>query len=140
VSTGYHTSWRIPEEHRADPAYVEAGAAIAVGQAVYDRRTALGLDHDALAERTGLSAEVSTASKVGAPRPLSPISVNRFAAFPAVVRSGSIASAWFGGDDGAMAGDLELFADDGYLSRLELYSVLDAPITAWPAPALLRLG
>lgn len=57
MSTGYHTSWRIPEEHRADPAYVEAGAAIALGQAVYDRRTALGLDHNALAERTGLSVE-----------------------------------------------------------------------------------
>ena len=60
MSTGYHhTSWRVPAEHRADPAYVEAGAAIALGQAVYDRRTALRLDQKALAERAGLSlAEV----------------------------------------------------------------------------------
>ncbi|MCQ6251204.1 XRE family transcriptional regulator [Streptomyces malaysiensis] len=57
VSRGYHTSWAIPEEHRADPAYVEAGAAIALGQAVYDRRMSLGIDQASLAERTGLSTE-----------------------------------------------------------------------------------
>lgn len=39
------------------PAYVEAGAAIALGQAVYDRRTSLGIDQVSLAERTGLSAK-----------------------------------------------------------------------------------
>ncbi|MEV1010421.1 helix-turn-helix transcriptional regulator [Streptomyces sp. NPDC049881] len=57
MSAGYHTSWTIPEAHRVDPAYVEAGAAIALGQAVYDRRIALGLDHATLAERTGLSLD-----------------------------------------------------------------------------------
>ncbi|MGW6773772.1 helix-turn-helix domain-containing protein [Streptomyces sp. NPDC055037] len=57
MSAGYHTSWTIPEEHRADPAYVEAGAAIALGQAVHDRRTALGIDQAALAERTDLSVK-----------------------------------------------------------------------------------
>ncbi|KAK1181732.1 helix-turn-helix transcriptional regulator [Streptomyces sp. NBS 14/10] len=57
MSRAYHTSWTIPEEHRADPAYVEAGAAIALGQAVYDRRTALGIDQASLAERTGLSTD-----------------------------------------------------------------------------------
>ncbi|WP_240796338.1 helix-turn-helix domain-containing protein [Streptomyces sp. RFCAC02] len=55
MSTGYHTSWMIPDEHRADPAYIEAGAAIALGQAVYDRRTALGIDRAVLAGRTGLT-------------------------------------------------------------------------------------
>jgi hypothetical protein len=57
VSVGYHTSWTVPEEHRADPAYVEAGAAIALGQAVYDRRTALGLDQASLARRAGLTTD-----------------------------------------------------------------------------------
>ncbi|MDN3058417.1 helix-turn-helix domain-containing protein [Streptomyces sp. SRF1] len=57
MNRGYHTSWTIPEEHRADAAYVEAGAAIALGQAVYDRRTSLGIDQASLAERTGLSTE-----------------------------------------------------------------------------------
>ncbi len=52
---GYHGSWRIPDEHRADPAYVEAGAAVALGQAVYDRRTQLGLSPAELAVRAGLS-------------------------------------------------------------------------------------
>ncbi|MDH6110748.1 transcriptional regulator with XRE-family HTH domain [Kitasatospora sp. MAP12-15] len=59
MSRGYHTQWRISAEHRADPAYVEAAAAVALGQAVYDRRTALGLSEQEVAARTGLStAEV----------------------------------------------------------------------------------
>lgn len=62
MSTGYTTSWTIPEEHRADPAYIEAGAAIALGQAVHDRRTALGISQ---AERTGLhNSELPTRSPV----------------------------------------------------------------------------
>lgn len=55
MSRGYHSSWKIPDEHRADSAYVEAGAAIALGQAVYDRRTALGLSQVELAYRAGLA-------------------------------------------------------------------------------------
>ncbi|MGY1452536.1 helix-turn-helix domain-containing protein [Streptomyces sp. SS8] len=50
---GYRTRWPVPDEHRADPAYVEAGAAIAPGQAVYDRRTALGFTQGQLAHRAG---------------------------------------------------------------------------------------
>ncbi|MEU1805522.1 helix-turn-helix domain-containing protein [Streptomyces sp. NPDC019937] len=57
MSGGYHTSWTVPEEHRADPAYVGAGAPIALGQAVYDRRTALGISQALLAERTGLTVD-----------------------------------------------------------------------------------
>ncbi|MCM2578947.1 helix-turn-helix domain-containing protein [Streptomyces meridianus] len=55
MTQGYHSTWRIPEEHRADPAYVEAGDAIALGQAVHDRRTALELTQQQLAENSGLS-------------------------------------------------------------------------------------
>ncbi|MEU2395362.1 helix-turn-helix domain-containing protein [Streptomyces sp. NPDC007369] len=55
MSKGYHTRWVIPDEHRASAAYVEAGAAIALGQAVYDRRTVLGLTQHQLAEQAGLS-------------------------------------------------------------------------------------
>lgn len=43
---GYHTKWQVPEEHRESAEYVEAGARIAVGQAVYDRRTAFGNQPD----------------------------------------------------------------------------------------------
>ncbi|MGO4754726.1 hypothetical protein AB4212_40020 [Streptomyces sp. 2MCAF27] len=53
MSRGYHTSWTIPEEHRVDPAYIEAGAAIALGQAVYNRRTALGICQASLARADG---------------------------------------------------------------------------------------
>ncbi|MDG4862901.1 helix-turn-helix transcriptional regulator [Streptomyces sp. T-3] len=53
MSKGCHTRWDTPDEHRADPAYIEAGAAIALGQAVYDHRTSLGLTQADLAERLG---------------------------------------------------------------------------------------
>ncbi|MBO3674999.1 helix-turn-helix domain-containing protein [Streptomyces sp. NEAU-YJ-81] len=36
---------------------MDAGAAIVLGQAVYDRRTSLGIDQASLAERTGQSAQ-----------------------------------------------------------------------------------
>lgn len=55
MSKGYHSKWDIPDAHRADPEYIAAGAAIALGQAVYGRRTALGLSQHQLAERAGLS-------------------------------------------------------------------------------------
>ncbi len=73
MSTGRHTSWRIPEEHRADPAYVEAGAAIALGQAVYDRRMALGIDQLALAERTGLTIDEIDRIEGGGTSPTLPL-------------------------------------------------------------------
>jgi hypothetical protein len=49
VVKGYHTKWQVPEEHRASAEYIEAGARITLGQAVYDRRTALGKRISALA-------------------------------------------------------------------------------------------
>jgi transcriptional regulator with XRE-family HTH domain len=73
VSAGYHTSWKVPEEHRADPAYIEAGAAIALGQAVYDRRTSLSLDQSALARRTGLAIEDIQRIEGGATAPSLPL-------------------------------------------------------------------
>ncbi|CAM5679305.1 MULTISPECIES: helix-turn-helix domain-containing protein [Streptomyces] len=57
MSRGYHTRWEVPDEHRADPAYVEASAAIALGQAVFDARGALGMSVGELALRAGLGAE-----------------------------------------------------------------------------------
>lgn len=73
MSRGYHTSWTIPEEHRADPAYVEAGAAIALGQAVYDRRTALGISQALLAERTGLTMDEIDRLEGGGTAPALPL-------------------------------------------------------------------
>ncbi|MET9964060.1 helix-turn-helix domain-containing protein [Streptomyces sp. NPDC006326] len=55
MTKGYHTRWDVPEAHRASPAYIEAGAAIALGQAVYDRRMALDLSPSEVAQLAGLS-------------------------------------------------------------------------------------
>ncbi|WP_455356099.1 helix-turn-helix domain-containing protein [Streptomyces sp. SYSU K217416] len=67
MSQGYHTQWKIPDEHRADPAYIEAGAAIALGQAVYDFRAALGISEAELARRAGLAeAEIEQIEGGGA--------------------------------------------------------------------------
>ncbi len=57
MSSGYHTSWKIPPEHREDPAYWAAGRRMDFAQAVYDRRSALGWDSAELARRAGLTEQ-----------------------------------------------------------------------------------
>ncbi|MEV0609286.1 helix-turn-helix domain-containing protein [Polymorphospora rubra] len=56
-----HARWNtrrtrlLGEPVEETPAYVEAGYAFALGQAVYDRRTALGLSQAELARRAGMT-------------------------------------------------------------------------------------
>jgi ribosome-binding protein aMBF1 (putative translation factor) len=57
-----HAQWRTRRARRLagevveeSPGYVEAGYALALGQAVYDRRTALGLTQAELAARAGMT-------------------------------------------------------------------------------------
>lgn len=57
MSSGYHTSWHVPLEHREDPAYRAAGRRMDFAQAVYDRRSALGWSTAELARRAHLSEE-----------------------------------------------------------------------------------
>ncbi len=38
----YRTRWTAPEEHRESAEYTEAGQRMALAEAVYNRRTALG--------------------------------------------------------------------------------------------------
>lgn len=57
MSGGYHTSWKVPPEHREDPAYRAAGRRMDFAQAVYDRRSALGWTTAELARRAELSEE-----------------------------------------------------------------------------------
>ena len=57
MSSGYHTSWKVPPEHREDPAYRAAGRRMDFAQAVYDRRSALGWSSTELAQRAGLTVE-----------------------------------------------------------------------------------
>lgn len=55
MSSGYHTSWKVPPEHREDPEYRAAGRRMDFAQAVYDRRSALGWSAAELSLRSGLS-------------------------------------------------------------------------------------
>ncbi|MEV6973040.1 helix-turn-helix transcriptional regulator [Kitasatospora sp. NPDC093806] len=57
-----HSQWKtrrtrklLGEPVAESPAYVEAGHAFALGQAVYDRRTELGISQTELARRAGMT-------------------------------------------------------------------------------------
>ena len=57
-----HSQWKTRRTKRLlgetvaeSPAYVEAGHALALGQAVYDRRVALGVSQAELARRAGMT-------------------------------------------------------------------------------------
>ncbi|GAA0957117.1 helix-turn-helix transcriptional regulator [Actinocorallia libanotica] len=57
-----HSQWKTRRTRRLlgetveeSPAYIEAGHALALGQAVYDRRTALGISQAELARRAGMT-------------------------------------------------------------------------------------
>jgi transcriptional regulator with XRE-family HTH domain len=70
---GYHTRWNIPDADRESAEYIEAGARIALGQAVYDRRTALGLSQAELASRAGTTQTVISRLEGGAVTPTLPL-------------------------------------------------------------------
>ncbi len=70
---GYHTRWDIPDEHRESAEYIEAGARIALGQAVYDRRTALGLSQAEVASRAGTTQTVISRLEGGSVTPTLPL-------------------------------------------------------------------
>jgi transcriptional regulator with XRE-family HTH domain len=70
---GYHSRWEVPDEHRESAEYIEAGARIALGQAVYDRRIALGLSQSELARRAGTTQTVFSGLEGGAVTPTLPL-------------------------------------------------------------------
>jgi transcriptional regulator with XRE-family HTH domain len=69
VTTGYHTRWVIPDEHREHPDYIAAGKRIAFGQAVYDCRARLGLSETDLAAHAGLDVDQVEAIETGGVEP-----------------------------------------------------------------------
>ncbi|MFI1378316.1 helix-turn-helix domain-containing protein [Embleya sp. NPDC020886] len=72
---GGHARWERDAER--DPAqqaaYDAAGAAFALGQAVYDRRTELGLSQTALAERAGMHQAAISRVEGGGTMPTPPV-------------------------------------------------------------------
>jgi transcriptional regulator with XRE-family HTH domain len=70
---GYHTKWQVPDAHRESAEYIEAGARIALGQAVYDRRIALGISQTELARRAGTTQTVISRLEGGAVTPTLPL-------------------------------------------------------------------
>jgi transcriptional regulator with XRE-family HTH domain len=70
---GYHTKGTIPDDHRESAEYIEAGTRIALGQAVYDRRTALGMSQAELATRAGTTQTVISRLEGGAVTPTLPL-------------------------------------------------------------------
>ena len=70
---GYHTKWTVLDEHRESAEYIEAGARIALGQAVYDRRIALGISQSELARRAGTTQTVISRLEGGAVTPTLPL-------------------------------------------------------------------
>ncbi|MFE6054184.1 helix-turn-helix domain-containing protein [Kitasatospora sp. NPDC056446] len=57
MSSGYHTRWIVPPEHRESEEYRAAGRRMALAEAVYARRSALGWTLAELAARAGLDEE-----------------------------------------------------------------------------------
>ncbi|MCU1647910.1 MAG: hypothetical protein JWN03_8185 [Nocardia sp.] len=55
MNRSHHSRWKIPDEHRADPEYIAAADAFALAQAVYNRRTALGITQTELARRASMT-------------------------------------------------------------------------------------
>nr|MDT0659122.1 helix-turn-helix domain-containing protein [Micromonospora sp. DSM 115978] len=70
---GHHTEWTVPDAHRESPEYIEAGARIALGQAVHDRRIVLGLSQAELAARAGTTQTVISRLEGGAITPTFPL-------------------------------------------------------------------
>lgn len=53
----YHTRWVRPDFSEDDPERIAIREALALGKALYDRRTELGLTIEEVAERVGMSAD-----------------------------------------------------------------------------------
>ncbi|HET6355818.1 hypothetical protein [Streptomyces sp.] len=66
MGSGYHTSWKVPSEHREDPAYRAAGRRMDFAQAVFDRRSGLGWSTEELARRAVMTeADIESIEESG---------------------------------------------------------------------------
>ena len=85
-----HSQWKtrrtkklLGEAVEESPAYVEAGYALALGQAVHDRRTALGRSQTELARRAGMTQPQISTIEGGDSTPSLPLLTRRAKALDA---------------------------------------------------------
>ncbi|GAA1513315.1 hypothetical protein GCM10009677_52980 [Sphaerisporangium rubeum] len=95
---GYHTRWVRTEDSGEDPERIAIREALAFGKALYDRRTALGLSVESLAERAGMTVDEIECIEEGGTSPTVPLLRRLAAALDADVRMTSghdVGSLWF---------------------------------------------
>ncbi|MFJ2191011.1 helix-turn-helix domain-containing protein [Kitasatospora sp. NPDC087861] len=86
MSSGYHTRWVVPPEHRESEEYRAAGRRMALAEAVYARRSAPGWTPAELAERAGPDEETVESIEESGVDPTLPLIERLAAAFDSVVR------------------------------------------------------
>jgi ribosome-binding protein aMBF1 (putative translation factor) len=73
ATPGGHARWERTGAARHADAYAEAAAALALGQLVYDRRTALGITQAELAARAGMTQPQLSRLESGGATPTVPL-------------------------------------------------------------------
>lgn len=87
--TGYHTRWVLPDPDAADPERTAIREALALGKAVYDRRTAMGISVAELALRAAMTADEIECIEEGGTEPTITLLRRLAAALDADVRISS---------------------------------------------------
>lgn len=96
--TGYHTRWTRPGAELDDPERIAIREAFAFGKALYDRRVALGLSIDDLAQRAEMTADEIECIEEGGTEPTVALLRRLAAALDADVRltaGHDLGSVWF---------------------------------------------
>jgi transcriptional regulator with XRE-family HTH domain len=96
--TGYHTRWARPGAQIDDPERIAIREALAFGKALYDRRVALGLTIDGLAQRAEMTADEIECIEEGGTEPTVALLRRLAAALDADVRltaGHDLGSVWF---------------------------------------------
>ena len=95
---GYHTRWVRPEAQVDDPERIAIREALAFGKALYDRRTAIGMTVEELAQRAAMTVDEIECMEEGGTTPTVPLLRRLAAALDADVRLTSghdVGSMWF---------------------------------------------
>jgi transcriptional regulator with XRE-family HTH domain len=85
----HHTRWVLPDPDSADPERTAIREALALGKAVYDRRTAMGISVAEVAMRAGMTADEIECIEEGGTEPTITLLRRLAAALEADVRISS---------------------------------------------------